>query len=414
MEIIQTDIYELKPNEKNPRKITKAELKKLERSIKEFGFVDPVIVNKNKDRYNIVIGGHQRLQAAKKLGMQKVPVNYVDLTEEKEHLLNIALNEISGAWDDDKLLNLLKELNEKELDLSLTGFDDAFLTEMLKDNTKPINDEGEFIEVSAYERAKKKTKIQKGDLFKLGNHRLLCGDSTNESEVNRLMDKQIMHLMVTDPPYGVKYDPKWRDEADKSGLLGNRYPTRALADVSNDDRIDWSEAYKLFNGNVAYVWHAGKFTKQVQESLEICDFEVINQIIWVKPHFILSRGDYHWKHEPCLYVVKKGKPHNYVGDRSQTTVWQIAGMNCFGGSNKKEDEMTGHGTQKPLDCMATPIWNNSVENNNIYDPFGGSGTTLIACEQLKRKCFMMEIDPVYCQVIIDRWEKYTGKKVMKL
>ena len=178
--------------------------------------------------------------------------------------------------------------------------------------------------------------------------------------------------------------------------------------VKNDDRIDWSDAYSLFMGDVMYVWHAGKYASEVAESIKKVDFDLINQIIWVKPHFILSRGDYHWKHEPCWYAVRNGKPHNYVGDRSQTTVWEIAGMNCFGGSKDEADDRTGHGTQKPILCMSTPIKNNTSEGDGVYDPFGGSGTTLIACEQLNRKCFMMEIDPYYVSIIIERFIKLKG------
>jgi len=211
--------------------------------------------------------------------------------------------------------------------------------------------------------------------------------------------------MVTDPPYGVNYDPSWRDEADKAGVLGNKYPTRSLGKVKNDDRADWTEAWELFNGNVVYIYHAGLFSNVVGDSLIKAGFELKSQIIWVKPHFALSRGDYHWKHEPIWYGVRKGKQHQWQGSRKEHTVWEIAGMNVMGASHDEADEVTGHGTQKPIECMKRPILNSSKKHDIIYDPFGGSGSTLIACEQTKRKCYIMELDPKYCQVIKNRWEK---------
>lgn len=401
------DITKLIVDKENPNVMSQNNQTALMNVIKKYGFLVPIITNKE---YKIADGYHRKI-AAQSLGYTQVPVIALDVKDVDRRILRQVMNKLRGDHKED-LDTLEYEAIFKEDKISE-------LIKLIPDYTKEINKavdslelsgqpEEDFDEQTAFDKAKE-TDIKPGDVFDLGNHRLMCGDSTKEGDTRILMGGQKATLMVTDPPYGVNYDTKWRDEADKKGLLGNRYPTRALADVRNDDRIDWSEAYKLFNGNVAYIWHAGKFTKQAQESLEACGFEIINQIIWVKPHFILSRGDYHWKHEPCLYAVRKGEKHEYVGDRSQTTVWEIAGMNCFGGSKKAEDKMTGHGTQKPLDCMAIPIKNNSVENDGVYDPFGGSGTTLIACEKLKRKCFMMEIDPTYCQVIIDRWQNYTKK-----
>jgi len=412
MEVFNVKISELVANDKNPRKISKQELGSLVRSIKEFGFVEPVIVNKNPERLNIVIGGHQRLEAARVLEMVEVPVSFVNLSREKESLLNVALNQISGSWDEDKLYVLLKELDLLGEDLSITGFEDQKLLELLKKDKQVVDDE--FVAVDAYERLKNKNKTKIGDLFALGNHRLMCGDATKGSDVTKLMNGNEPILMVTDPPYGVNYDPKWRDEADKKGVLGNNYPVRALGAVKNDDRIDWSEAYKLFKGDVVYVYHAGKYSGEVQKTIEDSGFEVINQIIWVKPHFALSRGDYHWKHEPVWYAIRKGSKHNWQGSRKEHTVWEIAGMNAMGASHDVADERTGHGTQKPVECMAKPIRNSSEEGQGVYDPFGGSGSALIACERLNRKCYMMEIDPVYCQVIIERWEKLTGKRAEKV
>jgi len=218
--------------------------------------------------------------------------------------------------------------------------------------------------------------------------------------------------MVTDPTYGVEYNPSWRNETNLTN--GIKRPTRAEGKVQNDDIIDWSPAYTLFSVNIMYIWHAGKYASQVQQSIEKTGFQIISQIIWSKPHFILSRGDYHWQHEPCWYAVRKGQNHNWQGDRTQTTVWEIAGMNCFGKSKDAQDTTTGHGTQKPIQCMLKPIINNTAPEEYVYDPFGGSGTTIIACEKSSRKCLMMEIDPQYCSVIIERWETFANKKATKM
>ena len=216
--------------------------------------------------------------------------------------------------------------------------------------------------------------IQQGDIFLLGNHRLICGDASKSEEVERLFQEELPNLMVTDPPYGVDYDPSWRDE--KLGCF-------AADRILNDDQSDWSAAWSLFPGNVAYVWHAGKKASIVQESLEKVDFQVRSQIIWVKSHFAISRGHYHWQHEPCWYAVKKNRTANWQGDRKQRTVWQI----------NRDKEKTGHATQKPIECMSRPILNHTLEGEAVYDPFGGSGTTLLACELINRKCYMMELSP---------------------
>lgn len=201
-------------------------------------------------------------------------------------------------------------------------------------------------------------------------------------------------LMVTDPPYGVEYDPTWRE---KAGVSKNK---AKMGKVQNDHRVDWSESYKLFNAQVAYVWHSGRYTKEFALSLEDAGFEIISQIIWNKERFALSRGDYHWKHEPCWYAVKAGKNHNWQGARDQSTVWDI---------NAREDSGHGHGTQKPLECMARPIRNNSKAGDLICDPFLGSGTSLIAADQLGRVCYGTELEPNYCQIIINRYQAQCQK-----
>jgi DNA modification methylase len=241
------------------------------------------------------------------------------------------------------------------------------------------------------------TDIQRGDLFELGQHRLLCGDATAVADVAQLLGEVTPALMVTDPPYGVDYDPAWRARA------GMQVNPAKLGRVTNDDRADWTEAWRLFPGAIVYVWHAGLHASCVQDSLEQVGFEIRSQIVWAKDRFALSRGDYHWQHEPCWYGVKTGGVSHRTEDRSQNTLWTIPA---------REDSGHGHGTQKPVECMARPMRNHDVDT--VYDPFVGSGTSLVAATQTRRACYAIEIDPSYCQVTIDRWEAFTGERAVKV
>jgi DNA modification methylase len=241
------------------------------------------------------------------------------------------------------------------------------------------------------------TGIQPGDFFELGRLRLLCGDATAPAHVARVLGTDVPGLMVTDPPYGVDYDPAWRAEA---GVNRNR---KKLGKVTNDDNADWSAAWVLFPGQVAYVWHSGLKSSVVEASLAVNGFDVRNQIIWAKDRMALSRGDYHWQHEPCWYAVRRGAPGHRTEDRSQTTLWSITA---------REDDGHGHGTQKPVECMRRPMQNHDILD--VYEPFCGSGTSLIAAEQLGRRCFALEIEPSYVQIAIDRWEQFTGRQAVKV
>ena len=236
-----------------------------------------------------------------------------------------------------------------------------------------------------------------GDMWHLGVHRLICGDSTAADVVGRLLGDVRPLLMVTDPPYGVEYDPSWRNQAGAA-------KTKRTGKVLNDDRADWREAWALFPGDVAYVWHGALHAATVAESLVSAGFAIRSQIIWAKDRLVLSRGDYHWQHEPCWYAVRaKGKGH-WAGDRKQTTLWQIA--------NRDQDADTVHGTQKPVECMRRPILNNSSPGQAVYEPFMGSGTTLIAAETTGRVCFGVELNPAYVDVAIERWQSFTGQEAV--
>jgi DNA modification methylase len=206
------------------------------------------------------------------------------------------------------------------------------------------------------------------------------------------------NLMVADPPYGVDYDADWRNRADRAN--GKPYGALAIGQVANDDQSDWSTAWALFPGDVVYCWHAGRHASTVQASLEASGFEIVSQIIWAKTRLIISRGDYHWQHEPCWYAVRKGKKHGWHGDRSQTTLWTI--------DHQKSE--TGHSAQKPVECMRRPIENNSSPGQAVYDPFVGSGTTIIAAEMTGRACHAIELNPVYVDVSVLRWQNFTEKK----
>ena len=205
--------------------------------------------------------------------------------------------------------------------------------------------------------------------------------------------------MVTDPPYGVDYDPQWRNEVGVS-------TTARTGRVANDDRADWRAAWALFPGDVAYVWHAGVHAATVADSLEACGFAIRSQIIWAKPRLVLSRGHYHWQHEPCWYAVREGATGHWQGARDQTTIWAI------GTGDDAEDDATVHGTQKPVECMRRPLLNNSSTGASVYEPFSGSGTTIIAAETSGRACFAMELDPRYCDVAVERWQTFTGKQAV--
>lgn len=372
----------LKPQSKNPRVLTKDQKKQIEKSLHRFGVADPLIVNSD----GTLIGGHQRYHILSEQGVESVDcmVASKQLTQKQVDELTIRLNKNTGAFDYDILANEY-ELDEL-LDIGFT--DEDFEIHLPPD---PLDDDEES-------EPPKDPKTKPGDLITLGDHRLLCGDSTNPDHVEKLLNGHTPILMVTDPPYGVEYDASWREKEVKS--YGKK---RAKGKVTNDDRIDWSQALKLFPGNIAYVWHSAFHAAEVQNNLDEIGFQIISQIIWVKQKFVISRGDYHWKHENCWYAVKKGCKHNWQGSRKQTTVWEIASLNAFG--KNQEDERTPHSTQKPLECMRIPIKNNSQKGQRVYDPFCGSGTTLLACEQLERKCLAMEIDPAYCDIIIGRWQR---------
>jgi DNA modification methylase len=388
MDITTLPIEKLIPYARNPRRNERA-IATVAASLKEFGFRQPIVV----DEAMVILAGHTRLEAARQLGLKTVPVHVArGLTPAQARAYRLLDNRSSenAEWDEALLGLELDDLQLEGFDLSLTGFDDVELDRLLRgqDGTGARDDEDDVPETPEHPITRR------GDLWVLGSHRLLCGDSTVATDVERVLGGVMPLLMVTDPPYGVKYDPSWRNRAGAAS-------TRRTGKVLNDDRADWRKAWALFPGEVAYVWHGALHATTVAESLEVAGFAIRSQIIWAKERLVLSRGDYHWQHEPCWYAVKQAGKGHWAGDRKQTTLWQI--------SSRDQDAETVHGTQKPVEAMRRPILNNSSAGQAVYDPFIGSGTTLIAAETTGRVCFGIELNPAYVAVAVERWQRFTGQ-----
>ena len=379
----------LKPYARNAKMHGADQVAKIAASMAEFGWTVPCLVSDDGE----LIAGHGRVLAAEKLGLKDAPVIVLaHLSDEQRRAYRIADNKLTelGEWDEAVLSGELQLLAAEDFDLSLIGFDDAELDALLSGLDEETDTEGE----DDIPEPPEDPVSRPGDLWTLGNHRLLCGDATVATDVERVLGTVKPLLMVTDPPYGVEYDPGWRNKTGASA-------TKRTGKVLNDDRADWREAWTLFPGDVAYVWHGALHAGEVAESLEVSGFKIRSQIIWAKDRLVLSRGDYHWQHEPCLYAVKKTGKGHWAGDRKQTTLWQIA--------NKDQDADTVHGTQKPVECMRRPILNNSSPGQVVYEPFMGSGTTLIAAETTGRVCYGIELNPAYVDVAVERWQQFTGQ-----
>ncbi len=379
-------VARLLPSASNARTHRKAQIAEIAASIRAFGFSNPILVGTDGD----IIAGHGRLAAARQLGLSEVPVVILSgLTEVQRRQLMLADNRIAlnAGWDLEMLAVELTDLSVLGADLKTLGFTPQELAKALT----PVGGAGLTDEDEVPEPPEAAVS-ESGDIWLAGPHRIGCGDSTDATMVAALMGDLAPGLMVTDPPYGVNYDPEWRHR-----LGVNKSPRRGK--VRNDDRADWGTAWDLFRGTIAYIWHGALHSTTVADSLVTNGFTIRAQIIWAKDRMVLGRGDYHWAHEPCWYAVReKG---NWTGDRKQTTVWTIPS----GG----QDTKTTHGTQKPVECMRRPMLNNSSPGQAVYDPFLGSGTTLVAAETTGRVCVGMELEPRYVDVVVRRWQAFTGK-----
>ena len=394
MKIERRKISDLVAYDGNPKTHPKDQVELLKRSLKEFGWTNPVLV----DSADIVVAGHGRLEAALQLGMSDAPtIRLDDLTPDQVRAYRILDNksaELAG-WDPNLLAVEFEALADVDFDLDLTGFDMGEISRL----TVPPGEDDEAPAPPA------EPVTQPGDLWIMGDHRLICGDSTDPETVARVLDGEKPNLMVTDPPYGVEYDADWRNRD------LDQFKMSRIGKVQNDDRANWSSAWVLSPANVAYCWSPpGADFAGHDAALRQSGFEPRITIIWAKPNFPIGRGHYHVQHEPCIYAVRKGAGAGWIGDRKQATVWQIAGMHVHDGNDEPADAKTNHSTQKPLECMERPIRNHK---GDVYEPFAGSGTTICAAERQSRRCFAIELDPGYCDVIVERWENLSGGKAVR-
>lgn len=387
MEVKQIKLEHLKEYENNPRQNDEA-VDKVAESIKEFGFKVPIIVDENMK----IIAGHTRKKAALKLGLDEVPVIVADdLNEDQIKAFRLADNKVAefSEWDIELLMS---ELEEIEMDMEEFGFE-----EFMSDPISIEDDEEDVLnnDIDDYEN----TKVTSGQVYQLGNHRLMCGDSTNFEDVNKLMAGAEADLLITDPPYNVNYEG---GTLEKLKIQNDN--------MSNEDfRCFLKEAFStakevLKEGGSFYIWHADSEGYNFRGACHDVELPVKQCLVWNKNSMVMGRQDYHWKHEPCLYGWKEGASHTWNNDRKQTTIinWDRPTINKI------------HPTMKPVGLFEYQIKNSTYKNENVLDLFGGSGTTIIACENAKRNAYVMELDPKYISVIIDRWEEYTGEKAVLL
>ena len=376
------------PYDRNPRTHSPEQIALLASLMTKYGIDQPIVV----DEDGVILKGHGRRLAAMEAGFKAFPVVvHHGLSEDDKRAIRIADNQVAllSGWDTDLLRTELTELSVAGYDMPMLGFNDTQLVSFMASVPTGVDPE-------ATPEPPANPISRLGDMWVLGKHRILCGDSTRAKDVERLLGNKRVNLMVTDPPYGVEYDPAWRKVA-------GRGAGRALGKVLNDDIANWKAAWNLFPGNVAYVWHGALQTTEHARGLEAAGFEMRCQIIWDKGSIVISRGDYHWQHEPCWYAVRKGKPGRWAGTRSEGSVWNIA---------KNQVNETGHSTQKPVECMRRPIQNNSQPGEYVYDPFVGSGTTIVAAEMMTRYCLAMELSPVYVDVAVRRWQAFAKAKAV--
>jgi DNA modification methylase len=400
------------PYARNPRK-NDAAVDRMCSSIREFGFKIPVLARCNGE----VVDGHLRLKAARKLGSwpdgdtSSIPVILCDeWTDAQVKAFRLLVNRSVtwAAWDDELLALELQELNEADFDLSLTGFDPKEIDDLL---LAPEDDDA----ANAVPPVPENPVSGPGDLWLCGKHRVLCGDSTSGEAVARLLGDRKPLLMVCDPPYGIELDSEWRDRAGLNGCgpaeasyMKHRTEGHTETTISGDTRADWSEAFELVPSiQIAYVWHASVFTREVLNGLLRIGFLYPQQIIWNKGRTVLTRTHYWYQHEPCWYVRKKNAPwFGKAGENS--TVWDSASPKFIMGGS--DEEKFDHPTQKPVDLMRRPILNHTKRGQLVYEPFLGSGTTLAAAELTERVCLGIELDPKYVDVVIQRFQTLSGKK----
>ena len=400
MQIEHVDIDELRPDPANPRRISDRELEALTRSLREWGFVQPVLVRRAD---KTVIGGHQRLLAARRLGIKTVPVIFVDLTQEQARLLNVALNKISGEWDEELLGRMLADL-QPIADLTLTGFDEDELDKLLK--SLDVREKKEKVEAfdvdAALEAARAATRAQRGELWSMGEHRLLIGDATDNGDVARLLGETRPAMCFTDPPYNVAL-------GDHGGQQRGSRKRRIQNDAMPPEQWEafirgWSHNLVANVDGAIYVCMSTKEWASVSRALAEAGAHWSDTIIWKKDRFVMGRADYQREYEPIWFGWREGSKHHWCGDRDQGDVWEIA----------RPSESEAHPTMKPLALVEKAITNSSKPGDVVLDLFLGSGTTLIAAERTGRVCYGMELDAHYGSVVIARFESFSGKEAVCL
>ena len=418
MDIRKVSVERLQPAKYNPRKDLKPgdpEFEKLKRSVEEFGYVEPIIWN---ERTGVVVGGHQRLKVLMHLGYTEVDCVVLDIDEQKEKALNIALNKISGDWDMPLLTALLQDLNDGGYDATLTGFDVSEMSELFDDQSEIKEDEP-----PAASPQDKAPYTQSGDIWLLGQHVLMCGDSTKEADVAKLMDGSVADLCITDPPYNVAYEG-----SNGKTIQNDNMPEAQFVEFLTAAFGCMKKSMKA--GAPFYIWHAETEGGAFRQSCSTALGKVRQMLIWNKNSFTMGHQDYQWKHEACIYGWTEGASHYFVDDRTQATVIEDKRIDI---NKLKKDEMRDmlrdifsdkisttilnedkpsrnddHPTMKPLKLLARLVKNSSRIGEIVLDTFGGSGSTLITCEQLGRRCYTMELDPRYADVIVKRYLNFTG------
>lgn len=386
MQFRKLKIDSLIPAKYNPRKDLKPgdkEYEKIKNSLTEFGYVDPIIVNSDLT----IIGGHQRWKVLKSLGYTEVDCVVIDIDKTKEKALNVALNKISGEWNEALLAELIKDLQSIDYDVSFTGFEPPEIEELFSNvHDKEIKEDDFDVE----DALKEPVISKQGDLWLLGRHRLVCGDSTETKTYEKLMEGKKANLVVTDPPYGVCYDGS-------QGTIKN--------DNLKDDEFYkfLLDAFKNMENNMAddasiYVFHADTKGHIFRNAFQDANFYLSGVCQWVKQSLVLGRSPYQWKHEPCLFGWKKKGRHNWYAGRKETTVWEF----------DKPSKSKLHSTMKPVALIAYPIKNSSLTNCIVLEPFSGSGTTIIACEQTDRICYAIELDEKFVDVAVKRYIELVG------
>lgn len=420
---------ELVPNPRNWRSHPQEQQRALAGALAEIGWVAEVLVNRTTGN---VVDGHLRIELAVARDEPTVPVTYVELTDDEERLVLASLDPLAAmaSAEQEQLAALLAGLEPAE-DALRALLDDLAREYKLDQLRSGLVDPDEVPPVpdDPYVRA--------GDLYELGEHRLLCGDATNAEDVTRLLDGAKPTLLATDPPYGVSLDPTWRDgvynalgpaepgylrvDAAAEGEGVTRAPGRAHGrtkghrntTVSGDTRVDWADAFALVPSlTVGYVWHAGVHAAEVAAGLERIGFEIVSQVIWDKGLFAIGRSWYHWGHEPCWVIRRAGSKGRFLGTRDQSTIWRAPSPKMIMAGS--EEPKVDHPTQKPVALYEAPIANHLRRGDAVYDPFLGSGTTLVAAERLGRRCYALEIDPRYVQVAVERWQAFIGQTAVKV